>query len=163
MIFEINTDSVNLAENRDLLDVCLNDAPYLTMIDIEMTGGATYRFLKMDKGGYLSAGESFSRYSTEEFYKLIDDGQSKVASIYLSQAEPSSLTKRHEKLLYDLQHQYRGWIVGGHFVCPTDPNNHDKFFLDAHNNFATVSRLQVALAMLKSESYDGFIKKEDGE
>lgn len=160
MIFKVNTDKVNLAENRDLLDVCLKDAPYLSMIDIEMTGGTTYRFLKMDKGEFLYADESLRRYSTEEFYKLIDG---KVASIYLSQAESSSLTRWHERLLNNLKEQYQGWIVGGRFICPTNPNDYDKFFLDAHNNFAPVSRLQVALAMLKSEEYGSFIKKENKE
>lgn len=166
MIFKINTDKVNLAENRDLLKVCLKDAPHLSMIDIEFEDGSVDKFLKSDKGEFLHSGESLHRYSTEDFYRFIDDSSPdyiKVASIFLSKPVQSDLAKRHEKILYDLTQQYKGWIVGGRFICPTDPNDYDKFFLDAHNNFAPVSRLRVALTMLSSGSYEGFIKEGDKE
>lgn len=167
MIFKINTDKVNLAENRDLLEVCLKDAPYLSMIDIEFEDGSVDKFLKMDKGEFLHSGESLHRYSTEDFYRFIDDSSPdyiKVASIFLSKPVQSDLAKRHEKILYDLTQQYKGWIVGHRFVAVDNPGYTQGYiFLDAHNNFAPVSRLQVALTMLSRGSYEGFIKEGDKE
>ena len=167
MIFQVNTDKINLAKNRDLLVTCLKDAPYLSMIDIEFEDGSTDRFLKMDKGEFLHSGEELHRYSTEEFYRFIDNSSPdyiKVVSIYLSKPEQSELVKSHEELLYNLTQQYGGWIVGHRFVSPNKPDyTQATFFLDAHNNFAPVSRLQVALTMLSSKSYNDFIQVEGND
>ena len=163
MNITIDVDKVNLAENRDLLAQCLKDAPYLSMLDIEFEDGRTDKFLKMDKGEFLLSGEALLRYSTKDLYRLIDNSRSdyiQVVSIYLSKPVQSDLAKNHEKLLYNLTQQYEGDIVGRRFVSPNSPGyTQDVYFLDAHNNFAPVSRLQVVLTLLGSRVYEDF-KKE---
>lgn len=162
MIFQVDTDKINLAKNRDLLVTCLKDAPYLSMIDIEFEDGSTDKFLKMDKGGFLRSGGPLYRYSTDEFYRVIDD--SGVESVYLSKPVQTDLVKRHEQILCDLSCQYEGSIIGHRFIAIDNGGySNGTCFLDAHNNFAPVSRLQVALTMLSSGSYEGFIKEGDKE
>lgn len=164
MNITIDVDKVNLAENRDLLAQCLKDAPYLSMFDIEFEDGRTDRFLKMDKGEFLLSGEALLRYSTKDLYRLVDNSRPdyiKVVSVYLSNPVQSDLAKKHEKLLYNLTQHYEGHIVGGRFVSPNNPGyTQDVYFLDAHNDFAPVSRLQVVLTLLGDRVYDDF-KKEN--
>nr|DAK96910.1 MAG TPA: hypothetical protein [Caudoviricetes sp.] len=166
MNFTIDIDKVNLAENRGLLAQCLEDAPYLSMVDVEFESGDTLRFLKMDKGEFLCGNKNMLSYSTDGFYRLLDDSNrdyEKIVSIYLSKPVQSDVAKKHEKFLYDLTEQYKGWVVGRRFISPDDPGyTQATYFLDAHNNFASVSRLQVALTILGDKAYEDF-KKENEE
>lgn len=161
MLVTVDTENIDLVHNTEVLEAALDALPAGWIVDLEFFEKGTFSFVKTCDGWFAGADDSFIWEGIADFIETIqgDNHLKKEAmSVAFRRPEISSMGERHNNALQKCRDAVNGeTVLDGRFI------KYRNFFLDTENNFAPVSRLQVALTMLSSGSYEGFIKEGDKE
>lgn len=144
MKITIDTQYINLATNLDVLDRCLEESGANTIVDLEIDN-ETITYIKDENGMFVDKdGESIEHY---DLFDIISHAGQLCTFASVSEAEPTSTVTAHQNILAELD-----GLPNGQRVCDGRFISHNGFFLDAENNFESVSKLQVALWMVNKQA-----------
>lgn len=145
MKITIDTSFINLAQNLDIFEFCLEESETNGLVDLEFDNTEVNTYIKNEEGCYLDKeGDSFEPY---DLLEIAQSGRNRLTYASVTIPEPTSTVTIHQCILAELE-----GLSNGQRVCDARFIAHNGYFLDTENNFESVSKLQVALWMVNKQA-----------
>lgn len=165
MLVTVNTDSVDLVHNTEVLEAALSELPAGWIVDLEFFKAGTFSFVKTSDDWFAAADESFIWEDTFDFISTIRGNnhlEEEAWQVTFQEPLIGDVAKQQNEALQKCLDAVNGeTLLDGRFIKYTN------FFLDTENDLKPIGLLAVANNIFLKEYQDDhnfmklFTKKGD--